>query len=68
MSSPSSIALNTFAVMGINALLLQANVMSRAKLDSMLPAKITAGLNIKEGHFKMEALPVSVPEYIANLQ
>ncbi|KAK1896871.1 Vitellogenin-1 [Dissostichus eleginoides] len=63
-----SIALNTFAVMGINALLLQANVMSRAKLNSILPAKITARLDLTEGHFKIEVLPVSVPENIAILQ
>ncbi|KAL3047366.1 hypothetical protein OYC64_021559 [Pagothenia borchgrevinki] len=63
-----SIALNTFAVMGINALLLQANVMSRAKLNSILPAKITARLDLNEGHFKIEALPVSAPENIATVQ
>ncbi|XP_034085808.1 vitellogenin-1-like [Gymnodraco acuticeps] len=63
-----SIALNTFAVMGINALLLQANVMSRAKLNSILPAKITARLNLTEGQFMIKALPVSVPENIATLQ
>ncbi|KAJ4942878.1 hypothetical protein JOQ06_005390 [Pogonophryne albipinna] len=63
-----SIALNTFAVMGINALLLQANVMSRAKLNSILPAKINARLDLTQGHFKIEALPVVVPEDIATLQ
>ncbi|KAK5869847.1 hypothetical protein PBY51_024535 [Eleginops maclovinus] len=63
-----SIAVNTFAVMGINTLLLQANVLSRAKLNSILPAKITARLNLVEGHFKIEALPVSAPENIAAVQ
>lgn len=68
MSSPSSIAVNTYAVMGINTALLQAALVSRAKLNSILPAKIAARLDINEGNFKIEALPVSVPEQIAAVQ
>lgn len=65
MSSPSSVAVNTFAVMGVNTAIFQAAVLSRAKLNSIMPAKIAARLDINEGHFKIEALPVSVPENIA---
>uniref|UniRef100_UPI0037E8BB2B vitellogenin-1-like n=1 Tax=Semicossyphus pulcher TaxID=241346 RepID=UPI0037E8BB2B len=60
-----SIAVNTFAVMGVNTAVIQAALLSRAKLNSILPAKIVARLNINEGHFKIEALPVSVPEQAA---
>lgn len=68
MSCPFSIAVNTFAVMGINTALLQASLLSRAKLNSILPAKITVRLDLNEGNFKIEALPVAVPEHIADLQ
>lgn len=64
----SSIAMNTFAVMGVNTALIQSALMSRAKLNSIVPAKIVARLDIKEGHFKIEALPVNVPEDIAAVQ
>lgn len=68
MSTPSSIVVNTFAVIGVNTAILQAAVLSRAKLNSILPTKIAARLDINEGHFKIEALPVSVPEHIAAVQ
>ncbi|KAM9848968.1 vitellogenin-1-like [Aulostomus maculatus] len=63
-----SVAVNTFAVMGVNTAVLQASLLSRAKLNSIVPAKITARLDINEGHFKVEALPVAVPEHIAAVQ
>nr|BAE43870.1 vitellogenin [Pagrus major] len=62
-----SVAVNTFAVMGVNTAMLQAALISRAKLNSIVPAKIAARLDINEGHFKIEALPVSVPENIATV-
>ncbi|CAJ1060689.1 vitellogenin-1-like [Xyrichtys novacula] len=60
-----SVAMNTFAVMGVNTPLIQAALLTRAKLNSIVPAKIAARLDINEGHFKIEALPVSVPENVA---
>ncbi|KAK2835459.1 hypothetical protein Q5P01_015943 [Channa striata] len=60
-----SIAVNTYAVMGINTAVLQAAILSRAKLHSILPAKFAARLDINEGNFKIEAIPVPVPEQIA---
>uniref|UniRef100_A0A4W6F8P8 Uncharacterized protein n=1 Tax=Lates calcarifer TaxID=8187 RepID=A0A4W6F8P8_LATCA len=59
-----SVVVNTFAVMGVNTAILQAALVSRAKLNSILPAKIAARLDITEGHFKIEALPVSVDHTI----
>ncbi|XP_070764345.1 vitellogenin-1-like [Enoplosus armatus] len=60
-----NVAVNTFAVMGVNTAILQAALISRAKLNTIMPAKIAARLDINEGYFKIEALPVSVPENIA---
>lgn len=68
MSSDSSVAVNTFAVMGVNTAIVQAAVLARAKFNSVMPAKIAARLHISEGHFRIEALPVSVPEHIAAVQ
>lgn len=61
-------AVNSFAVMGVNTDMIQASVLSRAKLNSIVPAKISATLDIKEGNFKIQVLPVSVPENIAAVQ
>ncbi|KAM4629838.1 vitellogenin-like [Polymixia lowei] len=63
-----SIAVHTFAVMGVNTALLQATVFARAKVNSMVPSKIAARLDITEGNFKIEALPVSAPEQLAAVQ
>ncbi|XP_045904896.1 LOW QUALITY PROTEIN: vitellogenin-like [Micropterus dolomieu] len=63
-----SVAVNTFAVMGVNTAIVQAAVLARAKFNSVMPAKIAARLHISEGHFRIEALPVSVPEHVAAVQ
>nr|AVA30492.1 vitellogenin Aa [Scatophagus argus] len=60
-----SVAVNTFAVMGVNTALIQAAMLSRAKFNSIVPAKIAARLNVNEGHFKFDFLPVYVPEHVA---
>ena len=56
---------HTFAVMGVNTALIQAALMARAKVNMIVPAKIAVMLDIAEGHFKIEALPVSAPEQLA---
>ncbi|KAJ3599172.1 hypothetical protein NHX12_033135 [Muraenolepis orangiensis] len=60
-----SIAVQSFAVMGVNTDLLQSTVFIRAKVNSILPAKLTAKLDISDGNFKLQALPVVVPENLA---
>nr|XP_043900018.1 vitellogenin-like [Solea senegalensis] len=62
-----SVAVNTFAVMGVNTAVLQAALLTRAKLNSILPARISARLDINEGNFKVVILPVSVPEEVASV-
>lgn len=54
--------------MGVNTAILQAAVVSRVKLHSIVPTKFAARLNIKEGDFKIEALPVYVPENITSVK
>ena len=51
--------------MGINTDLIQSSVLVRAKVNSVLPGKIAAKLDITEGNFKIQALPVVVPEHLA---
>ncbi len=64
-TSSSSLAVNTFAVMGVNTAILQAAIQSRAKLNTILPAKIAVRLDVNEGNFKIDVLPVSAPENVA---
>lgn len=63
-----SAAVNAFAVMAINTAILQAGIVSRVKLNSIVPAKIAVRLDVSRGNFKIEALPVSLPENIAAVQ
>ncbi|XP_056132378.1 vitellogenin-like isoform X2 [Lampris incognitus] len=60
-----SVAVHTFAVMGVNTALLQASMIARAKVNALVPAKISARLDIKKGSFKIEVIPVAVPENLA---
>ncbi|XP_063057816.1 vitellogenin-like isoform X2 [Engraulis encrasicolus] len=63
-----SIAAETYAVMGVNTALIQAAVMARAKAVTVLPAKLQAIADIPKLNFKIEALPVPVPEHIAKVR
>uniref|UniRef100_A0AAZ1X3A5 Phosvitin n=1 Tax=Oreochromis aureus TaxID=47969 RepID=A0AAZ1X3A5_OREAU len=63
-----SVAVNTFAVFGINTAILQAVMVSRAKLYSITPAKTEVTFNINEGYLNFTALPVSVPENITAVE
>uniref|UniRef100_A0A8K9UW97 Phosvitin n=1 Tax=Oncorhynchus mykiss TaxID=8022 RepID=A0A8K9UW97_ONCMY len=60
-----SIVMHTFAVMGVNTAFIQAAIMARAKVRTIVPAKFAAQLDIANGNFKFEAFPVSPPEHIA---
>lgn len=65
---PYSAAVNAFAVMAVNTAILQAGIVSRLRLNSIVPAKIAARLDVTRGNFKIEALPVSLPENVAAVQ
>nr|ABP04034.2 vitellogenin [Labeo catla] len=60
-----SVALQTFAVMGVNTALIQAAVMARGKIRTIAPGKVAARADILKGNYKVEALPVELPEHIA---
>ncbi|XP_077082827.1 vitellogenin-like isoform X2 [Siphateles boraxobius] len=62
-----SIALQTFAVMGLNTALIQAAVMARGKVRTIVPGKVVARADILKGNYKVEALPVELPEHIADV-
>lgn len=63
-----SAAANAFAVVAINTAILQAGIVSSVKLNSIVPAKIAARLDVAKGNFKIEALPISLPQNIAAVQ
>nr|ACJ65208.1 major vitellogenin isoform 1 [Clupea harengus] len=63
-----SIAVETYAVMGINTAFIQAAVMARAKALAVLPAKLEARADIPKLNFKIEVLPVVTPEHIAKIR
>lgn len=63
-----SVALQTFAVMGVNTALIQAAVMAKGKMRTILPGKVAARADILKGNYKVEALPVEVPEHIATMR
>ncbi|XP_014024135.1 vitellogenin [Salmo salar] len=60
-----SIVMHTYAVMGVNTAFIQAAIMARVKVHTIVPAKFAAKLDIANGNFKVEAFPVSAPEHIA---
>ncbi|CAM4655355.1 unnamed protein product [Leuciscus chuanchicus] len=62
-----SIALQTFAVMGVNTALIQAAVMARGKIRTIIPGKVVARADILKGNYKVEVLPVNLPEHIADV-
>ncbi|TSM94611.1 Vitellogenin [Bagarius yarrelli] len=60
-----SIALQTFAVIGVNTALIQAAVMARGKIHTVLPGKVAIRADLPKGNLKVEALPAAVPDHIA---
>ncbi|KAJ8376408.1 hypothetical protein SKAU_G00069880 [Synaphobranchus kaupii] len=60
-----SIAMHTFCVMGVNTAFIQAAVMAKAKVHAIIPLKFAARIDIAQGTYKIEALPVQAPDHIA---
>ncbi|KAL2090118.1 hypothetical protein ACEWY4_014806 [Coilia grayii] len=60
-----SIAGQNFVVMGVNTAFIQAAIMARAGVVTVLPARLAARANIPELNFKFKVLPVEIPEHIA---
>lgn len=65
-SVPFSVAMNTYAVMGVNTEMAQAVLMTRAEVHTILPAKMEVRLDMIKGNFKIQLLPVQAANKIAS--
>ncbi|XP_066503871.1 vitellogenin-like [Hoplias malabaricus] len=61
-----SVSMQSFAVIGVNTALIQAAVMTRGKIRAVAPAKLAVRADLPKGHFKVEALPTSTPDHVAD--
>ncbi|KAF7665916.1 hypothetical protein LDENG_00127020 [Lucifuga dentata] len=61
-----SIAMHTYAVMGVNTALIQALLMSRAKVHTIVPAKMEARFDMNKGNFKLQFLPVQAVDKLVS--
>ena len=50
--------MHTYAVMGVNTALIQAALVSRARVHTIVPAKIEARADMIKGNFKIQVSPV----------
>ncbi|XP_061883865.1 vitellogenin-2-like isoform X2 [Entelurus aequoreus] len=62
-----SVSMHTYAVMGVNTALIQAAVVSRARVNTIAPARIEARMDMIKGNFKLEFLPVQGINKIASV-
>ncbi|XP_061152871.1 vitellogenin 2 [Syngnathus typhle] len=62
-----SVSMHTYAVMGVNTPMAQAVVVSRAKVHTIVPAKMEARLDMIKGNFKLDFLPVPGVNKIASV-
>ncbi|XP_066503607.1 vitellogenin-like isoform X2 [Hoplias malabaricus] len=62
----TSVSMQSFAVIGVNTALIQAAVMTRGKIRAVAPAKLAVKADLPKGHFKVEALPTSAPDHVAD--
>ncbi|XP_020780334.2 LOW QUALITY PROTEIN: vitellogenin-2-like [Boleophthalmus pectinirostris] len=63
-----SVAMHTYAVMGVNTHLVQAALMSRAKIHAVVPAKFEARLDINKGNFKLDLLPAESIDKVGSVR
>nr|XP_019936765.1 PREDICTED: vitellogenin-2-like [Paralichthys olivaceus] len=61
-----SVSMHTYAVMGVNTALIQATLVSRARVHTIVPAKIEARIDMIKGNFKLQLLPVQGIDKIAS--
>ncbi|XP_033936659.1 vitellogenin-2-like [Pseudochaenichthys georgianus] len=66
-TSTSSVSMQTFAVMGVNTACLQAALVSRARVHTIVPAKVSLRIDMIKGNLKLELLPVQDMDKIASL-
>ncbi|XP_060796540.1 vitellogenin-like [Neoarius graeffei] len=61
-----SVAIQAFGVFGLNTALIQAAVVARGKLHTVLPGKVALRADLPKGSVKLEVLPAAVPDYIVD--
>ncbi|XP_047442875.1 vitellogenin-2-like [Mugil cephalus] len=61
-----SVSMHTYAVLGVNTAFIQAALMSRARVHTIVPAKMEARADIIKGNFKFQFLPVQNIDTIAS--
>ncbi|CAK6958104.1 vitellogenin-2-like [Scomber scombrus] len=61
-----SVSMHTYAVMGVNTALIQASLLSRARVHTIVPAKMEARIDMIKGNFKFQFLPVQGVDKIAS--
>lgn len=66
ISVPCSVSMHTYAVMGVNTAFLQAALVSRARVHTIVPAKMEARIDMIKGNFKLQFLPVQGIDKIAS--
>lgn len=61
-----SLSLHTYGVMGVNSPFIQATVMSRGKVHTVIPKKMEARFDMIKGYYKYQFLPVEGVKTIAS--
>uniref|UniRef100_A0A3B4XY36 Vitellogenin-2-like n=1 Tax=Seriola lalandi dorsalis TaxID=1841481 RepID=A0A3B4XY36_SERLL len=61
-----SVSMYTYAVMGVNTAFIQAALVSRARVHTIVPAKMEARIDMIKGNFKLQFLPVQGIDKIAS--
>lgn len=61
-----SVSMHTYAVMGLNTALIQAALLSRARVHTIVPAKMEARIDLIKGNFKLQFLPVQGIDKVAS--
>ncbi|KAL7866734.1 hypothetical protein AOLI_G00145480 [Acnodon oligacanthus] len=60
-----SVAMQNFAVIGVNTALIQAAVMARGKFHIVAPFKVAARADFPRGNIKVQILPAVAPDHVA---
>ncbi|XP_041790599.1 vitellogenin-2-like [Chelmon rostratus] len=61
-----SVSMHTYAVMGVNTAFIQAALLSRARVYTVVPARMEARIDMIKGNFKLQFLPVQGIDKIAS--
>ncbi|XP_070816139.1 vitellogenin-2-like isoform X2 [Chaetodon trifascialis] len=61
-----SVSMYTYAVMGVNTAFIQAALVSRARVYTIVPASVEARIDMVKGNFKLQFLPVQGIDKIAS--